>query len=523
MGRRGYMGGGVVEGATPRTEAHGRRGTNFAGNSLDDTLTWFVTADLPPDKLGIEHWVPYYSGDIAWGAEAGAQIMEDQSLMSIVTIRDLTGPSEQMYDLIRAYYSRCRDPFSPPPLDSSAAGLEKLLDVGEAPLCVATSSGIDAEVDPGQVEYWGYWYAASERPDVHVREITGEDGVGTAYWRFNDTYGYQIGEPADGDHEGDIKWNFGGTVMRVISETNPVNEYAIYASFWVLLPLDDPVGPRVAPPFQDATGASLNGGPILSLLGEEIDMLFLPKGVRPGDVLELGQAVSFSGHVGPPLDSRVSVTITPPSGSAHARSRSWHANKIGWLYDPTFDFVADEVGRWTVDVSVLHDRPYIGNGVTPTSHNTGTVLGTSGQYAFYVVEPDSPALLISAPSPGPIIWSNDGVEPVLIRGRAPAGTTAVYYTIHDKGIVMGQGALTPQADGTFTLIYDAETLHGDFPMLSLIAREGRWEGLADEVSISLLAAGGEPRANTVTLIGEEIFVESVPIGVYLPLVVRDQG
>ena len=61
---------------------------------------------------------------------------------------------------------------------------------------------------------WGYWYGSSERPDVHVREIISEDGMGTAYWRFNDTYGYQIGEPADGDQPGDMKWEFGGVVLE---------------------------------------------------------------------------------------------------------------------------------------------------------------------------------------------------------------------------------------------------------------------------------------------------------------------
>ncbi|MBN1135255.1 MAG: carboxypeptidase regulatory-like domain-containing protein, partial [Anaerolineae bacterium] len=448
--------GGVVESLTPRMSAHGRRGLNFKGDTLDDTPTWFFAAQLPPEKVGQDHWVPYFSGDIAWGTEPGAPVMDDSGLASIVTVRDLTGPSEQIYDLVRDYYSRYTVVFNHPPLDRSLAGLEKRLDVGEAPLCVATSSGIDAEADPSQVEYWGYWYAASERPDVHVREIIGEDGFGTAYWRFNDTYGYQIGEPADGDQEGDIKWNFGGAVLRVISETNPINEYAIYGSFWVLLPLDDPIGPQVTPPFQDATGASIDGGPIMTLLGQEIDMLFLPKGVRPGDVLELGDVIAFSGHVGPPLDSRVDVIITSPGGVEY--TRSWHANEIGWLYDPSFDFVANQVGRWTVDVGVEHDRPYPPIGVTPQSHNTGTVLGTNGRYEFYVVDPDSPALHISAPEPGFIIWPDYEVEPIEIRGRAPAGTTAVFYTIHDKGIVMSQGSLTPGPGGTFTLVYDAKAL-----------------------------------------------------------------
>ena len=49
---------------------------------------------------------------------------------------------------------------------------------------------------------------------------------------------------------------------------------------------------------------------------QEIDVLFLPKCVRPGDVLEVGDTIAFCGHVGPPLDSRVSVTITSPSETA---------------------------------------------------------------------------------------------------------------------------------------------------------------------------------------------------------------
>ena len=90
------------------------------------------------------------------------------------------------------------------------------------------------------------------------------------------------------------------------------------------------------------------------------------------------------------------MTITPPSGPAHAHRRTWHANKIGWLYDPSFDFIANEPGRWTVDVSVVHDRPYLPTGITPTSYNTGTVLGTNGRYEFYVVEPDAPKLFVFA-------------------------------------------------------------------------------------------------------------------------------
>ena len=514
--------GNVVEGLAARIEAHGRRGLDYHGDTIADMPTWFKVFDLPPEKIegAFENYYPYFSGDIHWGNE---DRQPGDSIHSIITVKDLTGASEMIYNLMRANYPRSRGGFRWPPTNTSLTGLEKRLDVGEAPLFISTDSGVDPAVEPERIDQFAYWYGSSERPDVHVREIISEDNMGTAYWRFNDTYGYQIGEGAAGDIPGDIKWEFGGAVFRTLTETNPLNEYAIYSSLWVLLPEGcDAFGcARVTPPFQDATGASINGGPIMTLDGEEIDMLFLPKGVRPGDVLEQGDVVAFSGHVGPPLDSRVSVTITSPSGVVQ-HAYTWHANKIGWLYDPSFDFVANEVGCWTVDVQVVHDRPYVGNGVTPASHNTGTVLGTGGQYEFYVVPAGSSRLAVTSPQPGFITWSDGTIEPIHIQGHAPAGTTAIHYTIHDKGVVMGQGSVTPDAGGTFTVTYDARALNAIFPFLSLTAHEGMWEGLADEVAINLLAVGQDQQhANTITLIGEEVFIGTHPKqSVYLPVVLR---
>jgi hypothetical protein len=215
------------------------------------------------------------------------------------------------------------------------------------------------------------------------------------------------------------------------------------------------------------------------------------------------------------------VTITSPSNVELVAS--WHANKIGWLYDPGFDIAAWEAGRWTVDVQVVHDRG-LAYAAGPFTDTIGTVMGTTGWYEFYVVEPDTSGLTVTAPDPGYIVWSEGEVEPIYIRGVAPAGATEVRYTIHDKGVVMGQGSVVPDASGAFTVTYDAETLHESFSMLSLTAREGRWEGLADEVAINLLALGGSrPVANTVTLIGEEVFVGGGAVHkVYLPVVLRNR-
>ena len=495
--------GSVVEGTTARIEAHGRRGMDYKDGPIDDMPAWFEVFNLPENKLGIENYYPYFSGDIHWGNE---DRQPGDSIHSLITVKDIT-PDQMIYTLMRQYSPRAtNEPRWPPqPFGDRITVLNQRFAIGEAPLLISTRTGRDPAIYPEEIDMWGYWYGTSERADVHVREIISEDGMGTAYWRFGDTYGYQIGESAEGDLPGDIKWEFGGAVFRV--PELGINEYAIYSSLWVLLPHDDPIGARVTPPFQDATGASINGGPILTIDGTDIDMLFLPKSIRPGDVLEVGDTVAFSGHVGPPLDSQVSLMITSPSGAVY--QRVWHANKIGWLYDPSFSFVANEAGMWEVEVYVLHDRPYVGNGVIPMSHNTGTVLGTAGRFQFYVVPHDAPQLEIVAPAPGIITWPEGRVEPLTFQGFAPPGTTEVYYTIHDKGTVMMQGVTQPDAEGTFWITYDAPTLHATFPFLSLTAREGMWPGLSDEVSINALAVGSDIRATTITLIGEELYIGGV--------------
>ncbi len=247
----------------------------------------------------------------------------------------------------------------------------------------------------------------------------------------------------------------------------------------------------------------------------ELDIL-LPL-ANDRDVLEVGDTVSFSGHVGPPLDSRVDVVITSPSGVEHRHE--FRANRIGWVYDPSFDFPASEPGRWTVSVFVEHDRPYVGNGVIPQSHNTGTVLGTSGDFSFYVVPKGSDPITIVSPNAGRLPWPigkrdmRNRIRPIVIRGEASAGVQTVHVTVHDKGVVMTQTTVTPSADGSFSFTYDAKRLNRSFPFLSLTAHEGIWEGLADEVTISFLAEdGGTTQAAVVTLIGEEVFlpVEQAP-------------
>jgi hypothetical protein len=510
--------GSVIEGLS-NLEAHGRRGMDYTGPINYSNPTWFRVQDLPSNLVGIENYYPYWSGDIHWGNQ---DIQPGDSIHTILTFKDKT-PGGDFYNLLKTEFNLCQTGYRWPPTAIDPTGLQARIDIGEAPLCISTSGKRDPAIFPDDIRLWGYWYGSSERPDVHVRDLISEDNMGTAYWRFNDTYNMQIGEGAMGDLPLDLKWEFGGIVFRM--DDPFVREYAIYSSLWTLLPDGgDAYGfARVTPPFRGA--GALNGGPIMTLQGNEIDMLFMPKGVRPGDILEVGNTVSFSGNVGPPVDAYVQAIITSPSNVQH--TCTGNANKIGWFYKHTCDFVANEPGRWTVDVYVDYFKIYAPTGALISSYNTGTVLGTEGLYEFYVVQPGSKSLAIMSPKPGTLPWidgraqSSNRIQPIQIQGIAPAGTTKVYYTVYDKGVVMGQGELPTSPSGIFNYTYDPKALNATFPMISLTAHDGKWEGLANEVSIRFLAAGTDsPRAASVTLIGEEVFIDNPLLFIYLPATMR---
>jgi len=359
---------------------------------------------------------------------------------------------------------------------------------------------------------------------VHVHDDVSEDMMSTGYWRFNDNYGHQVGVGVLGDLANDIKWQYVGVVFR--NPRQNVCRYGAYASLWVLAPDSDPLGARTMPPFQGAAGGP-SGGPIMTLKGKPIDLFFLPLGVQPGSVLEVGQSCSFSGQVGPPLNARLAVTVTSPGGVVHTVQA--RADKVGYLYDAADDFVVTEPGRWTADVSVVFD------GQTPTGpvlppYPHGDVLGSAnGRYEFYVVPAREPPLAILSPRNGFLSFNSSPLPPVSISGAVPAGwrDVRVYYTIAMPGFILKQGQCTPSA-GTFRFNYDPEALAHDFPNLDLVARDERRPGLADLVTISMLASGrngqGAPanRACVTTLLAEEVqntrFEQ--PLKVYLPLIVR---
>jgi hypothetical protein len=313
----------------------------------------------------------------------------------------------------------------------------------------------------------------------------------------------------DGEMPNDFKWHFGGVVLRDLVEG--WNRYAIYGSFWVDLPDNDPTGSRVFPPFQGAAGGP-SGGPLLTVKGQPVDLFIEPTGVKPGAILELSDTFAFAGQVAPPLASRVDVVVTSPGGVV--RQLHGRANKIGYFYDPAADFSVDQAGVWTVDVTVTHDGMTSAGPVDPP-YPTGGVLGTqSGRYQFYVVDPAQPRATVNWPAPGWVQMYRDwDVTTTPISVPVPQGWTdaVLRYTIAMPGWVLQTGELAPTG-GTFLINYDPKTLRNTFPNIDLRRPQGWSPGLSDEVFINFVVSGNDGgstvhRANAVTLHGEQILFE----------------
>ena len=279
------------------------------------------------------------------------------------------------------------------------------------------------------------------------------------------------------------------------------------------------------PPFQGAAGGP-DGGPLLTLKGEDVNLFITPTGIQPGTVLEVGDTFSFSGAVWPNLASKIWVTATAPTGASHLIQGQ--ADKYGYFYAPEGDFVVDEAGRWTVDVALIHDGYTSAGNVVPP-YPTGDLLGSrNGQFYVYVVEKDAPLLDISLPrdqflsGPGPLVFS--GTVPSDWRGVT--GT----FTAIMSGYILEEGELAIQGDA-FRYTFDPLRLHEDFPNLDVVEPEGG-AALADTFTFSFLLSGSDGqgqthhRAGTATLQGQRLMAlqagEWPEYRVYLSPVLRAQ-
>ena len=476
MGSRTW--GGVVAAGNPTIIAHGRRGID---NQPDTGPQWFFLSTLPAGHINF----PFQTGDITWQ-------QKEESALPVLTFQD---PGGQLISLLR-----------PHNFDAGHDGstrFEERAAAGEIPLFSSgpVQSTVDPHLDPANLDFWGYGYMSVQRPLVRVREEIAEDAIASAYWRFDAQYACQIGMGPNGDLKNDIKFQYGGAVLRgpAIGEA----QYAIYGSLFVLLPDDDPLGgTRTFPPFQ-GNGGGPSGGPIMTLKGRDIDLFIHLTAVRPGTVLEVGDTFALTGAVGSTLPAFVAYAITKPSGQKLTFSE--RANKIGYYYHPEHNFVVEEPGIYTVDLTVTYDGLTSAGQVTEP-FPSGDVLGAAdGRFFFYVVPRGSAALAVDLPE-------HEFLPPpadLTVTASAPDGLNlnSAHVTTMMPGFLLESGEINVSSK-SFAYRYDPVTLARDFPNLD-VESDGEPEA-ADVITISLFGSGtgadGKPAyaARVVVLHGEEL-------------------
>ena len=306
----------------PDLVAHGRRGIDE--QPIEERDAWFTrtSAGFPETPSSNHISLPYHSGDILWSDG-------DDATQLRVSVQDTVGDIEALI----------QDRFSRTGVEGNPA---QRVALAELPLGISTPTLLDPSIEPAGIDQWSYAYRAVERPGIRVRETIGTDLTTSPYWRFEDPYLLQQGMGALGELTNDLKWQFAAAIFK--RPDLGIGEVAIYASQWVQIPDSDALGSRIFPPYQGAAGGP-SGGPIMTLLGEDIDLFILPTTVHPGAVLETGDRFVFAGQVGPPLASRVTYTVTSPSGTMFGGAG--HANAIGYYADPGGAFTVDEPGIWT--------------------------------------------------------------------------------------------------------------------------------------------------------------------------------
>ncbi len=469
--------GSIVETPDSRISAKGARGSE-SGN---ENRQWYLFSDTSSER-NAHFFSPYQTGDVIWTANFTDW---NAAMQNVTTIEDAgTQLSSIMGNRNNQYHN----------VNGSVALVSSV---------EQKQNMIPPFVNPDQSDaHWGYYYSANGRPGVSVREFVGTAQSSNGYWRFNTPYGYQLGNGYEGDQEDDFKFLFGGAVYRA-----PESEFSFYGAYgglWVMLPDDDVQGGRVMPPFQGAAGGP-SGGPLMTIKGKEIDIFAHPMGIRPGTLLEVGDMVSFSAQIAPTLPSEVEVIITTPNGSV--RSIKGNANKVGYFYDPSADFVATEAGVYNAAVTVTHTG-ITSAGLVEAPYPQGSVLGAdNGSFDFYVASADAAPAVVTSRLPRTL---PDDTR--LALRLAPSGATAT-SKMHSS-VTMPGFLLAQHESSSSEFSYDATALHADFPNLDLPGGQLRKANGADTVTLSFLLEtlgdNGETRfeGRMATLQGEVLqFVE----------------
>lgn len=477
--------GGIVETPDTQLEMRGVKGTEGNPNYRQ----WF-NFDTRPLVIGESntHVGPsYLTGDISW-MHAEDLDRSNSGMTGFYTIFDKEGTFRDGVKNRLSEYSG---------LDLTNTGLPF---VSTTDLKTASGSNINPFFElKNSNDHWSYYYNASERPGIAAREHIGQLSTRDNYWRFSDTYNYQLGNGQQGDNPNDFKFIFGGGVYRVpqLNESH----YLAYGSLWVHLPRDDRVGGRIMPPFQGAS-AGPSGGPILTLLGRDVDIFYHPLGVRPGSVLEVGDVAAFSGQIAPTLPSEVSLKVVSPSGQTQLIQGI--ASKIGYFYEPTSNFLIAEAGVYNVEINVTH-KGMTSAGMVEAPFPTGGILSPSrNSFQFYAVERVSKTAKLSVDLP---VLLPDSTELKFDFKNSDGTNSDLFY----QTTVMPGYVLEQSSSNIASYIYNAKELNKFFPNLDVDDGQKAFTRNADTISYSFLLKSEDGsgkavyEAKQILLQGRDIF------------------
>ena len=494
---------------TPKSNIviHGERGNRAP--SMKWRARWFIARNshfltgTPPDAFDMGHTCyPYENGDVAWLGDR-----DPDSLFPNLTFEDTQG---DIATLVAKRWPEVRDGAGRAGLYPDALRPEDRLAIGEMPFVSSSSGGLSPSMKPEAVDQWGYFYTTSWRPGISVRSHVAEDMVPASYWFFDDVYGYQFGVGPGGDLPGDVKMNYGGTVLRDL--TTGISHYGAYASMLVIIdPETDPIGRRVMPPFDGLLPGSPPSGPLLEIGGKRYDVFLTYGAIAPGTVLEVGDRFCVSGVVWPPISGVVSGSITSPSGKRTPFETP--SNSVGLFNTP--GPIAHEPGEWVITAegccngkaSTGTIAELVPEGKWPRGGGIG-LDGTS--FVVPVVPPNTESIAFDL-SQGPHLFAP---QPLIIRGCLPKGLRAerVHALVSLPGQVIDSRELRAE-EGCFAYTYDPEVLSQQFPNIDVTLpspdparRQAAWY---DTVTFTFWAGtGADICAGMVLLQGEEVYTSA---------------
>lgn len=475
--------------------ARGRRGIVGAARGQ----AWFTTRQYPLGGVSnATLYLPYHSGDVLWIPDAA-----QWGVRPTMDVQDVGGSYEDwLLGTLPDYIGRDGLP------------IRRLVVEDALPLLsvIAGPQGLyNAALLPDLVVSQAYAYISAVRPAVSVSQwVQGGDDEGFAVgWNTQDPYNGQIGVGVNGDRPGDFSFVFGGVIVR--NTEAGIHDSAIYAALAVTTAADDSRRAQVYPPYRGEAGGP-DGGPLFNLRGGEVNMFFHPTGAQPGQVFFSGEFLSIAGQAAPTLASDVAVKVTSPSGKVYRFEG--RANKIGYFYDPQHDIVLNEIGVWSVQITVTH-RGMTSAGQVEAPFPTGGVLGASeNTFPVYVVPQGAPLLAVDgALVPDRAIRP---ASPVNFNFALPTGWTNIsaYYTVTMPGYILESGTLRVAAR-TVAYQYSPVVLARVFPNLEA---DGRGVGAAasDEVTLTFVLTGQDEngrflaRSRTFTIRHDRMITAETP-------------